>query len=386
MEFYLIFILFYFVIGLWETGQESLPLFNKSPEPQYTKTALLMLPMFLVVAFRGEHVGSDTFTYVNMYSIAEAYEDYATALIESRLEPGYLYLTYFLSHHGFGYHVLQVIETAFIYFSWTVFFARYSSRVAVSVFFFALTTWLSTANVVRMHLAIAILLFALPYILNRKPWKFFLILLIASMFHKSAIVFGVMYPLCVINYNKYLTSLILIVSVVIAYMGATFFETVTETIGMYEEYVDGRYFDEDRSITGAVLKIGVQLVIFLYFTVRGILMPIQHPSDDEDLNEGQDEEEDDNYSINLSYFCVFAFWIMLALAIIGLSNNIMNRLSGYYSVVIMLLMPMAFDSYEDNVKRRLFYILISVSYIIQWSVIMIYRPHWNNVVPYVTFF
>lgn len=68
-------------------------------------------------------------------------------------------------------------------------YAKYSPSVAFSFIIFALAgPWVGSFNGVRQYLAAAVLVAGHRFILDRKPLKFALVVLVAGMFHQSALV------------------------------------------------------------------------------------------------------------------------------------------------------------------------------------------------------
>lgn len=375
MVVYLILFIVYFLFGIKDLQGET--------EYSFRKVLLLMTPMFLLAAFRSENIGNDTAAYKFAYEFLATHETLSEMLSASRMEDGYVFLMYLSSRIGFDYYQFQIFVSALIYLPWVFFIHRYSSKPGISIFLFAVLFMAGTMNVTRMQLALSILLFSLPFIENRRPILFGLVVASAFLFHHSSLVFSLMYPISVLRNSKAMTWIIVLSATAIAYLGASFFEAVTGTLGMYESYVDGRYFDEDRSKLGVYVDIMTQIVILIFFYLRGILTPFQYK---ETEDEYYDEEEGIKKNIDISYFCLMAFWITFALSIVGLTNNIMSRISGYFSLSLLLLLPIAFSSYESYQKRKEMFLIIGGSYLARWIVIMVLRPYWNHIVPYESFF
>lgn len=366
MRIYLLLFFFYFLCGIYNfyTGKKKHNLFS---------IFITILPMLLLVAFRGEYVGSDTITYKFGYDSILHLGSLKSLLNTNRMETGYLLVSYYCTRIGFSYFDFQVVITFFIYFSWSLFFKRYSERPFVSMFFFAITTMSGTMNVVRMQIAIAILLFSIPFIQKKQPLRFIAVILLASMFHKTSVLFSVLYPICTIKYNKKIIIFILLGAFAIVYMGASFFEALTSSVGMYEGYVDGKYFDSNRSSLGVIIDLSIQIIVLIYMYIKGAMTPIQYI-------------DNKKAEINISYICIMMIWIYFALSIIGLTNNLMNRLSGYFSMSLLLLLPITFNKYSNRNNSRLFFFIVASCYTIKWIIIQTYRPEWNVIIPYKTFF
>ena len=333
----------------------------------------LMLPMACLVAFRSENIGDDTISYVRNYEAIEMIPSYQYFLLNmGRMEPGYTHLSYFLSHHGFSYFHFQIVISIFIFYSFWKFIVKYSPNISVSCFIISIGALYASMNVIRMELAVAILLFAIPYIQKRQWIRFLIVVFLAFLFHKSSIVFLIMYPLGVLKYNRKVTTLIILSSVAIAFMGMTFFQFLTSELEMYESYTSGEYFSEDRSLVGVSIICLETFLTLLMFKWTGYFDKNQYKSID-DSTEKQ---------ISFAYISRMAYWLVFALSIIGFSNNIMNRVSGYFSVMTMIMIPYAILCVKSKNTQRLLYLLIVTIFIAERITIWTLRPSWNTVIPY----
>ena len=333
----------------------------------------LMLPMACLVAFRSENVGDDTIAYVRNYEVIETIPSYQYFLLNmGRMEPGYTHLSYFLSHHGFSYFHFQIVIAIFIFYSFWKFIVKYSPNISVSCFIISTGMLYGSMNVMRMELAVAILLFAIPYIQKRQWIRFLIVVFIAFLFHKSSMVFLIMYPLGVLKFNRKITTLIILSSVAIAFMGMTFFQFLTSELEMYESYTEGKYFSEDRSLVGVIIIFLDTLLTLLMFKWTGYFEKSQYIVDN-----GQTGN-----SISFAYISRMAYWLVFALSIIGFSNNIMNRVSGYFSVMTMIMIPYAILCLKSKETQRLLYLLVVTIFIAERITIWILRPNWNTVIPY----
>lgn len=147
---------------------------------KYVVAAIFLL-LFLVSAFRGISVGTDTNNYYQLYK--------GTA-VSVRLEPGFA--LFFLGCRALGvpYRVILVIFS-FIMFSLMYLFTMTEKKrpLMIMLFFFLLGYCFSFFNVTRQVLAAGILLFAYR---NREKqgsiYLFALYIVLAMLLHKSAII------------------------------------------------------------------------------------------------------------------------------------------------------------------------------------------------------
>ena len=99
-------------------------------------------------------------------------------------------LTYFTRDYRLYLFVISVIVVASV----CIFVYRYSPYPVMSfVLFCSLGYFGIECQMLRHALAVSVLLFSFPYIEQRDPLKFFTLVIVASGFHSSAIVFALAY-------------------------------------------------------------------------------------------------------------------------------------------------------------------------------------------------
>ena len=345
---------------------------NKKSKSRYI-FLLLLIPFFLA-AFRGIDVGNDTYTYFRMYRNVGLYSNYFNFMARTRLEPGYSLLMFGFQWLGASYEVFQVFCEAVIFLSFNKYIKRYSENYALSCFMFVVNRNLAgTMNTMRMWLAIAIILNAIPYIKDRKLIKFLLVVLAASTMHYTALLFVLVYLMADIKKEKYLFPVTIVISIVIAFIGTPFFRFVTNVIGKYEGYLSTGYFDTSGAMAIYISFI-INFVFIIYYTfLRQYDRGIKHFDGDSDI-------VSDQYIFYLMYFIAFCF------SVIGLRNQIMSRVSSYFSISALSLLPFALNSSPSKSNQKMMHVIICTLLFAEFVVIMIYRPNWQGVIPYHTFF
>lgn len=334
---------------------------------------LLLLP-FVLAAFRGIDVGNDTYTYFKMYRNVGNFDKFFNYMRVTRIEPGYSLLMFLFQRLGASYEVFQVFYESVIYLSFKNYIRKYSENYALSCFMFIANRNLAgTMNTVRMWLAIAILLNTVPYIKQRKLVRFLLIVLLASTMHYSAMLFVIVYIMTGFKKEHFVFPITIISAVVIAYIGTPFFKLMTNVVGRYEGYLSTGYFD-----TSGALAIYINFIIsfaFLaYYTIlRRYDRGIKHYDENSIIISNQ-------YIFYIMYFITFSF------SLIGLKNQIMSRLSSYFSISALALLPYALQSSPNKSNQTIMHLLIGTLLFIEFVIIMIYRPNWQGIIPYHTFF
>lgn len=368
MEFYIPLLVFYFVAGAFEFNWKT------NNRKNYLYLLLLIFPVFALTAFRSERIGNDTLTYLMTYeSISEA-SSLGIAIIMSRLEAGYVAICYWASQLGLSFFQFQIVTTTFIYAGFYYFIYRYSRNYSFScLLLIGIGCMAGSMNTVRMYIAIAFLLFSIPCLLSRKWIRFLILLLCAVLIHKSSAVFGIMLPLCLVPYSRKLVSLMFLAAMIILYMGITFFELLTDTLEVYEGYLDSRYFDEFNT-TAILISLMTSIIIFLFLWSEGYFNHPQYAYRSKKMLKKK--------VVTIEYYNRMAMLVTLCLGIIGLGNTIMSRISGYFSVCFLVMLPGVLYDVKSKSRRFIAYILIAFFYIAYFVAIRILRPNWNHITPY----
>ena len=358
MEYYTFLFVIYFLVGILEL------MYNYSPMVKKICSYFCLLPLAVMTAFRDFSVGNDTWTYYYTYDIISFSDSLSNSLEYSRMEPGYVALNYTFSQLGFEYIVMQAIISFFIYFSLIHFIGKYSVNVGFScIVFLGMRMFCGPMNVVRMWIALCFLLYAIDYIRSRNIICAVFFIACGSLFHYSL---AICFPLIFIsnlNFNFKNVITMITLSVSFATLGKSFFEIVTRYTGLYQGYLNSNYFDIENNIA-IYLTAGLD-VIFLIFTLFMLKKEIVSLK-----------------SIELKVF-LFMSVITICIDILGFSNSIMGRLSGYFSICWLVLLPLAIENINSKVHRIGVFMLFSLCFYLQLYIVMLYRPQWNGVVPYI---
>lgn len=360
---------FYTLLCLYAVGSFAENVSRGTTKWKKAYTFLLLLPMFALTAFRAPTVGNDTIMYLATYDVISHCNTLSEAFESSRMEVGYILVNYLCSSLGCTYLGLQIIISGFIYYSFFRFISRYSSNVCFSCFIFlAMRMVCGPMNVIRMYLAIAILLFAIPYLLRGKFFPFVAITIVAAFFHFTASVFSILYLFCFWR-SRWKNVLLLLGALLVMFLGNAFFLYLTNFIGLYQGYLDSEYFSVDGNVA-IFLNLGIDCCFLLLFLLSGY------------NKKRLFVREKGSMALSIESVCYNAFVFVIALDIIGLTNTIMGRVSGYFNFVYLLLVPAAIRVVKDVRLRFLLYVVVILMLMVQFVVVMEYRPNWNGISPY----
>ena len=224
---------------------------------------ILTVLLILFVGLRF-HTGADWSNYHQMF-------DRSLSGNPFNIEYGFLLLNRVFKIVFDNYYVMQFAITAFVGIALYRLYKHNSDYPIVSLH---LIVWILLFNIlmaqVRQSIAMAIIVFALPYIFERKPIHFFTAIFLASFFHISAIVAILLYFMYR-NFGK-----IIPVVVMVAAQFFYFFPGITEKFILFitpylpgrlsnlaEVYVDSIYAEQAEFGTGIFYIIITTFSIFL---------------------------------------------------------------------------------------------------------------------------
>jgi transmembrane protein EpsG len=192
-------LVYYLLIILWGAIYLSTSRIDNARKKKL-HSVLFGLTMFLVMGLRDRSVGVDIAQYLDLFD-NDRYIVYGSF---NKLEYGFHAYMRIMSFLGLRGQAFIMVTSLMISVSFARFFYKYSDNVGLS-FYLHLTIglFIVTLSALRQSIAICLILFAIDYILKRKPVKFLIIVYLASTFHFSAVVFLPVYFCTKINLVSY---------------------------------------------------------------------------------------------------------------------------------------------------------------------------------------
>lgn len=327
---------------------------NKNLEILFKIMAFLV--PFLVMALR-YGIGQDYFyTYVPIF---EAVKNVGTY---QGVEVGYILLNQLVLLFTDDYAFIFIL-TSFLYYIFIYKAILDNSKdITLSVFIlFGSCFFFYAMNVTRQSIVIAIFMFSIKYIKERKLVKYMILILLASLIHKIALIF---IPIYFIGRFKLDLKKIIILSIIVI-IGATFISLFITRIldgTKYENYINGIYsVNKNTSMISPIIN-STTLILCLYYKKK-------------DKKKGI---EDDELNI-LTNIHAIAFLCSLLLGTIPMLERVFIN---FYHVQILTI-PLLLSKEERKDVKLLMYIL----YILGFSANFIYSvgiKNGNKVLPYRT--
>ncbi len=313
-------------------------LLNPNPKPNESederkKKFLIVcgIIMALMIGLRYKGVGSgDTQFYYNNWELMSEvpFSLLSTQLTSVDLEYGYQICVWLLSHI-FPWGQWLLIFTG-IFFSFAVcrFTFRNSKNPILSlVLFNCLGLFNFMVQGLRQSIAMSICLFAYEYCKNKKFWRFAILIIIACLFHSSAVIFAIVY---ILNFLKLdikrlgLFALMIIIGF-----------NLLPTIFKFMNYVMNDNYDMTSAAeSGGVVAILIYVVIILF----GLLFK---------------DNSDKRYSLFI--YCTMVATISMVFR--NSLNVIAERISYYFAFGAMIVLSNGVSSIKDSQLRAIFSII-----------------------------
>lgn len=357
MKIYLM-LLFALLIVSFSMKQLNIPLRN------IAYVGFLMI--FLVAAFRDISVGKDTGAYARIFMQFRRVkweEIYQYAKIYN-VEIGYAFFNKIIGFFSTSANLFIALTDGFIYFSFARFVGKYSKNVILSLFIFV--TWdffFHSLNIMRQYFAIAILLFAIDYLIQNKKIYFIIAVMVGALFHESALIFFLVY--FTRDFRKKIRYLA--IAFMIAILFCNFPEHILTFFAQYG-YSDYIYrISSEKGDRGGML-IASMLMILLFLA----LIKLQNIGKQEDV-----------------YFLLI-FGIGVLFQLLALQFALAGRIMYYFNWTILVFVPNFLEELQGKNKRYIrylgkcgFYILFLV-YFLFFSIPADSTA--DGVIPYIFFF
>lgn len=222
---------------------------------------------------------------------------------------------------GFGFETLLFFVAAFCAIALGIIVYRYSSSPFFSyLMYIALGNYMNSFNTLKQAIASAFIMLAFIEIIEKKPVRFVLLVLLAFLFHKPAILFLAAYFIA----NKKIDKLYF-AAIAAAAVGVIFFidEIVT---WLSELYYDTMEFEVNEDV--GFKQIMMVAIIVLAFVLR--------PPKEYDR----------------VYKCTFG--IMLTAALLqafAIYDNVFTRLADYYFQFFVIFVPLMLETGDEQAEQ-----------------------------------
>lgn len=315
-------------------------------------------PMFVLIAFRGPQMGADTSVYLKFFTrmINTPWNQiFAANDAGYQFEEGFVVFEKLMTVITKNPQVYQVIYSSIYLLAVVTFANQLESHHFPFLYFFAtmgIYTFMFTG--VRQCLAMSICLLSYPFVKKRKLIPFLLLVLLAFTFHKSAILFLVVYFI----FNRRLGWFNAAIYTAFAALAFTYIEVIQE---WFNDTLDYEYEIEATDSGFIFFAVIVLVTAFSFFML---------------LHYKKQTKE----SVGLLNVSV----ITLVLWLLRLATRVAERPSYYFMFFSAAVLCYALEAPQKNGDKLIYKLAIYGAFML----LFIYRfmTNFASLVPYVSFF
>lgn len=224
--------------------------------------SLCFFQMFLIQSLRASYVGSDTIQYIDIFNLFSDNSVYAYML--THYEPGVQALIKVLYSAGLNAQFLLASMSAIIMIGFALYIYHNSDNILISTFLFASMFYPNSFNVSRQYIAMSIALNFFYFLNKREYVKGILLVLFASLFHTSALLFLI--PICVtmINGVNITKKALIFFSIFVVLFGNFFSYKILENI--HNSYYISPKYVKDNLFSLTTFLTFIYATIFCYYS------------------------------------------------------------------------------------------------------------------------
>lgn len=225
--------------------------------------AVLGIAFIIVSASRFE-VGYDYNSYAANYFNMK-YMD-AEDVMLGRMEKGFMMPLYALSLAFEDYYMIHVYSAVVIYTAVFWFIYKYSSKPWISVTaFLCFGVYFNSLNFLRQFMAALIILYAVKFMKTKHCWRFFVLTLVAALFHWSALIMLILFFLLKIKPSRIYLGIAAAGTVLFCIFSRTIMLWIIDHVYMYRSY------DPDNNVEASMgLPIRYTIMFGILFAVAFI--------------------------------------------------------------------------------------------------------------------
>lgn len=289
---------------------------------------------------------NDTVNYIyDFYNFTEPLSQYLAESNLLKIGDNPLFGLYQTIVHEFtdNYHIFFFFPALFNSIAIIKFYKKYSTNAAFTLLvFYSIGTYVMYIAAMKQSIAIGILLIALPYAMDKKYVKFYLLVFAAMLFHTHAFVFLVVPFFFGKPWGKTTWLLLAAVFTSMAAYDAIFGRFMNIALGLGINIVDWELFDGHSIHPLRVVVYWIPAIAALVFQDRLF----------------SDSTRKENLFANLSIGAAFILTIGLRQG-----ANLFARMAAYYEIAAGITLPWMFAKLFTKRSAKLLTVLASVLYL-----------------------
>ena len=339
---------FYIIIG---TNKINIISVNDRFVFNQGRKIFILLSFFIlaaVAAFRDYSVGDDTLAYSLNFITISQFDSLLDLFDNVDNERGYLISQWIISKVGLEFRFVLILSSVLYIGAVSKLIYKYSTNPLMSyLIFMALGLYLFSFTALRQSIAMAICMIAYLYSLEYKRFKFVLLVLLASAFHISALIFMPSYFIGKLKFN--FKNISFMISMAILFY--LFSNQIFEILNLYS---DKNYQEEE---TGGLIYSSlfyISSICGLYFIFNKIK---------------------NNEAVKHHYYMVISSMIVIPVA---MYHPAAFRICYYYSIFIILYIPYLIkEMFNSRTMAVINWLIYSIMVVVFLS-ITASNPYFSN--------
>lgn len=214
----------------------SIPVYDLLFKKKKLIIFLISTQIFLLLALRTDTLGVDLENYktyfeyygtLSFWDVIRGFRPIGGSAHDYGVESGYVLFNWLIAKTGLSFHAFLVIYAAVVVSSFAIFVDRYCDDPALAfATFISVGGFVASFGILRQSLGLAILLFAVPSLVERKFWKYALFVFAAGLFHQSLLLAIALYFLAKFKANKTLYVTVFGISALLTVLTPTVYNNV----------------------------------------------------------------------------------------------------------------------------------------------------------------
>lgn len=288
-------------------------------------------------------------SYSNAFDYIESYNPF--------IELGYTNLLYFVKYIGGTQQLVFLIFSVCTQFLFVKFIKTYSRFPLISTLTYICIGpfFLASLSGIRQYLAIALFLYSLKYIIEKKIIKYLLVICFAAFFLHFSILLLIPFYFLLSEKISFRKKTIFIVITVV---GSWLFSAII-SMTLYSRYLEA----DSGNYT-------VKFTVYVFVLISMIILFFEKKNTDPKLI----------IFYNMNFFSFLCMIVMLLNS--GLTADIFLRTNNYFMVSYIILIPALVIQFKENTAKKIFYVLyISILFAYFYRNVMI-NGYESNLLPY----
>lgn len=332
----LIFIIMYGIIGK----------VNSTPRRKKIFIIIAFGLLTIISALRKYTVGIDmNLLYAPRYNLISSVG--WNELWKINLESGYLIFCKILTYISNDVQLLIIVSSLIVIPAYGYFIYKNSSNVLIStILFLLLNSFFMSMNIVRQEIAIAILIFGYQFLIKNKNISFIISVILASLFHQSAILCVLLLPISKMKFTKkkfFISIVILILTIIFYDKIIEFVTNIISILGLNrnKDYTD--YLTNEKYNSGSISLISISKYTLAFCTAILVYYYLVKLKKDKD---------------KCNSFIVFGTIGYVIIVLLSSQMVIISRMEHYFVPFALVSIPNAISKSKYSTNKALIYSLL----------------------------